>query len=140
MGRWSSPVMTPPLQGGSRQFKSAPAHSQIIFKEEIIMAGDLLHLIRDAERKAEKLEKDAEEESKALIDKARESAKEMLEQASRTKTDRSTKSKEKIQIEVERQKKEIIGSFKKKEEELKEKVSANRQKGIELILDSILTT
>jgi vacuolar-type H+-ATPase subunit H len=102
------------------------------------MAGNLLHLIRDAERKAEKLVQDAEQESKALISKARETAKVMIEETERKRTTGTEKNKGDIQNEVDKQKTELLQLYKNKEDAFKEKVATNRQKGIDYVVESIL--
>ncbi len=102
------------------------------------MAGDLLHLIRDAEKKAEVIVQEATVESKAVISRAKESAKRLLQESVVIKKSSEEDSQSAIQGKITGKKNELMTDFQAKESALKEKVVNNKQEAIETVLKLIL--
>jgi vacuolar-type H+-ATPase subunit H len=102
------------------------------------MAGDLLHLIRDAERKAEEIIQEATTESKLVISHAKESAKQLLQESEATKKDFNENLQSVIQDQIADQKGRLMSDFHQKESDLKEKAANKKQDAIETVLKMIL--
>ncbi|MHA2202067.1 MAG: hypothetical protein ACW991_00095 [Candidatus Hodarchaeales archaeon] len=102
------------------------------------MTNDLLHLIRNAEQKAEQIINDATLEAQKIIEEARSEAKQILIQANTTKldieTDQVKKIREKHQAEVEK----LETNAKNRINEIEEQASKNKQKAIDFAVRSIL--
>ncbi|UCG02358.1 MAG: hypothetical protein JSW11_22580 [Candidatus Heimdallarchaeota archaeon] len=102
------------------------------------MTSDLLHLIRDAEKKAEQIINDASLEAQKIIEEARSEAKQLLLQVNSTKldieTDQLKKIREKYQAEVE----ELESQAKNRIKELKEQAHKNTEKAVDFVIQSIL--
>ena len=102
------------------------------------MAGDLLHLIRGAEKKAEEIVQEATVESKAVISSAKDSAKRLLQESSALKIDDDANLKSTIQDQINDQKEQLSSKFHANEEMIKENVASNRQEAIETVLKMVL--
>ncbi len=102
------------------------------------MAGELLHLIRDAEKKAEKIEQEATVESKAVLTRAKETAKRLLQDSTTTKQVDDANIQSEIQNQITDQKEQLTSKFQEKEEELKENAVKNRQEAVETVLKMVL--
>ncbi|MFX0122073.1 MAG: hypothetical protein ACFFAE_00405 [Candidatus Hodarchaeota archaeon] len=102
------------------------------------MSSDLLHLIRDAEKKAEQIINDATLEAQKIIEEARSEARKILIQANTTKLDieidQLKKIRQKYQAEVE-----ALGTqTKNRIKELEEQASKNMEKAINFAVQSIM--
>ncbi len=102
------------------------------------MAGELLHLIRDAEKKAEKIEQEATVESKAVLTRAKETAKRLLQDSTTTKQMDDANIQSEIQNQITDQKEQLTSKFQEKEEDLKENAVKNRQEAVETVLKMVL--
>ncbi|PWI46662.1 hypothetical protein CEE45_15655 [Candidatus Heimdallarchaeota archaeon B3_Heim] len=102
------------------------------------MAGELLHLIRDAEKKAEKIEQEATVESKAVLIRAKETAKRLLQDSTTTKQVDDVNIQSEIQNQISDQKEQLTSKFREKEEDLKENAVKNRQEAVETVLKMVL--
>ncbi|MHA1975945.1 MAG: hypothetical protein ACW98F_05135 [Candidatus Hodarchaeales archaeon] len=102
------------------------------------MAGDLLHLIRDAEKKAEEIIQEASVESKAVLTRARESAKQLLQESTTAKVDEDVNLQSTIQNQITDQKEQLLSKFQANEVKIKEIVASNKQEAIETVLKMVL--
>ena len=102
------------------------------------MAGELLHLIRDAEKKAEKIEQEATVESKAVLTRAKETAKRLFQDSTTTKQVDDANIQSEIQNQITDQKEQLTSKFQEKEEEIKENAVKNRQEAVETVLKMVL--
>ncbi|MFX0015195.1 MAG: hypothetical protein ACFFB2_10365 [Promethearchaeota archaeon] len=102
------------------------------------MTNDLLHLIRDAEKKAEKIINDANLEAQKIIEEARSEAKQLLAEARAAKSDTQTDQINKIQKKLQTDIKEIEIQVKNQKEELKARASKNMAEAIDFVTRSIL--
>ena len=102
------------------------------------MAGELLHLIRDAEKKAEKIEQEATVESKAVLTRAKETTKRLIQDSTTTKQVDDVNIQSEIQNQISDQKEQLTSKFREKEEDLKENAVKNRQEAVETVLKMVL--
>ncbi len=102
------------------------------------MAGDLLHLIRDAEKKAEEIVQEATTESKVVISRAKESAKQLLQESETTMKNIDENLQSVIHDQIADQKGKLMSDFHQKETDLKEKGANKKQEAIETVLKMVL--
>ena len=102
------------------------------------MTSDLLHLIRDAEKKAEEIVQEATTESKVAISRAKESAKQLLQESETTMKNIDENLQSGIQDQIADQKGKLMSNFHQKETDLKEKVANKKQEAIETVLKMVL--
>ncbi len=130
--------MTLGLHPRSQQFKSVPTHFSQTKFELITMTGDLLHLIRDVEKKAEKIINDATIEAQRIIEEARSEAKELLIQVSTIKSEIQTDQLKKIRQKLQTKIDELETQAKVRKKELEEQFSKNMEKAVDFVTRSIL--
>ena len=106
--------------------------------EVINVAGDLLHLIRGAEKKAEEIVQKATDESKELIKQAKASAGNLLNEVEKKKLIDKNKGQLNIQDKINVQKKQLMTDFRTQEETLRKKASEKEEEAIALVVKSIL--
>ncbi len=123
---------------GYRQFKSAPTHYSKTICELPTMSGDLLHLIRDAEKKSEKIISDATLEAQRIIEEARSEAKKILTQAKSKKTDNNTDRLKITRKEYQAKIQELETQLKKQKAKSEKQASSNTEKAIDFVVSSIL--
>jgi vacuolar-type H+-ATPase subunit H len=102
------------------------------------VAGDLLHLIRGAEKKAEEIVQKATSESKELIKQAKVSAGNLLEGIEKRKQVDENRGQSNTQDKINVQKEQLMTDFQAREENLRKQASEKQEKGIELVIKSIL--
>jgi vacuolar-type H+-ATPase subunit H len=102
------------------------------------VAGDLLHLIRGAEKKAEEIVQKATDESKEIIKQAKVSAGNLLEEVEKKKQADEHKGQSNIQDKITVHKERLMTDFRTKEETLKKRASEKEEEGINLVIKSIL--
>ena len=102
------------------------------------MAGNLLHLIRDAEKKAEDVIHNATNKSKEILKQAKESADDILKQVDKKKQLEASKGQSETQNQIDIQKEQLMAKVQTKEDTLRKIASKKKQDGIELVINSIL--
>lgn len=102
------------------------------------MSGDLLHLIRDAEKKAEKIINDATLEARKIIEEARSEAKQILRQASTGEIKEESKQLVKTREKYKAKILELEIEGEKQRNELKEKASKKKEEAIDYVTRAIL--
>lgn len=130
--------MTLGLHPRSQQFESAPTHFSNAKFECIPMTNDLLHLIRDAEKKAGQIIKEATLEAQKIIEEARSEAKQILIQATTIKLDTETEKLKKIRNKYQTEVEELEAQAKKRIKELEEQASKSMEEAVEFVVQSIL--
>ena len=102
------------------------------------MSGDLLHLIRDAEKKAEKIISDATLEAQRIIEEARSEAKQILLQAESKKADNNTDRLKRTREEYQAKIQELETQLKNQKAKSEKQASSNSEKAINFVVSSIL--